>query len=280
VCICERDLPKTEMACLLLHVLIHFPDLIHRWNHVRNFWTFFGERMMGWVIRFIKNKDLATENILHSYCRQSVLGKVPPQVKKIILRRCNRSDVKLAAKSWFTSCDDALQEKGSLPGSHLVEIKRTRRNTQALPKLPRKLQRVIKRWGKQTGTNLPLPISNTKVHVMTGGVKINGRKFGYGMHCAYDQKNLAGINVGTIIAFYCCYVDSDPVTFAHIYVHQVVSQIENVYTINKRKDKKFIHVESIRDVICIAPHWNRHNQHCAIPVYSSLYMYEHALPTL
>ena len=40
---CESVLPKSELA-LMLHVLMHVPDIIYRWNAVRNFWCFFGER--------------------------------------------------------------------------------------------------------------------------------------------------------------------------------------------------------------------------------------------
>jgi hypothetical protein len=36
-------LPKTEMA-VMFHVLLHVPDAMYRWNAVRNFWGFFGER--------------------------------------------------------------------------------------------------------------------------------------------------------------------------------------------------------------------------------------------
>lgn len=39
----EKDLPATELM-LLLHELLHMPDAIARWNNLRNFWAFFGER--------------------------------------------------------------------------------------------------------------------------------------------------------------------------------------------------------------------------------------------
>jgi hypothetical protein len=42
-CLMESVLPKTELAPLF-HILMHVPDMIYRWNHVRNFWCFFGER--------------------------------------------------------------------------------------------------------------------------------------------------------------------------------------------------------------------------------------------
>lgn len=76
LCVAESLFPKTEMA-VMFHVLLHIPDGIYRWNNVRNFWSFFGERCMGWLIRFIHNRDLAVENIVTAYTRQSlVLGSL------------------------------------------------------------------------------------------------------------------------------------------------------------------------------------------------------------
>jgi hypothetical protein len=39
----EREFPKTLLV-VCLHNLLHFPDMIGRWNNVRNYWAFFMER--------------------------------------------------------------------------------------------------------------------------------------------------------------------------------------------------------------------------------------------
>jgi hypothetical protein len=39
----ETVLPHTRFT-YLMHVIIHLPQYIKRWNHVRNFWCFFMER--------------------------------------------------------------------------------------------------------------------------------------------------------------------------------------------------------------------------------------------
>lgn len=43
LCHCEAEFPRTEMA-VMFHILMHVPDAIYKWNNVRNFWSFFGER--------------------------------------------------------------------------------------------------------------------------------------------------------------------------------------------------------------------------------------------
>ena len=72
LCNIERIIPATELS-VLLHIMVHVPDMVHRWNSVRNFWCFFGERCMGFFIRFIKNRDLAIENIVSTYTRATLI---------------------------------------------------------------------------------------------------------------------------------------------------------------------------------------------------------------
>ena len=43
LCLCEAELPATELS-VLFHTLCHATDGIYRWNSVRNYWCFFGER--------------------------------------------------------------------------------------------------------------------------------------------------------------------------------------------------------------------------------------------
>ena len=43
LCHAEAYMPRTEMP-VMFHILVHIPDSIYRWNSVRNFWGFFGER--------------------------------------------------------------------------------------------------------------------------------------------------------------------------------------------------------------------------------------------
>ena len=43
LCKVEACMPRTELP-VMFHVLLHVPDAIYRWNSVRNFWAFFGER--------------------------------------------------------------------------------------------------------------------------------------------------------------------------------------------------------------------------------------------
>jgi hypothetical protein len=43
LCVYERGAPLGNLP-RIVHLLIHVPDLIFRWNSVRNMWCFFNER--------------------------------------------------------------------------------------------------------------------------------------------------------------------------------------------------------------------------------------------
>lgn len=43
LCQVETEFPDTELS-VLLHVMLHIPAAIRRWNSVRNFWCFWTER--------------------------------------------------------------------------------------------------------------------------------------------------------------------------------------------------------------------------------------------
>ena len=59
----ELFLPETELS-EHLHDLIHFPDLIFRWNSVRNFWAFFSERLLAAQYTFFLNHIIHIIHIL------------------------------------------------------------------------------------------------------------------------------------------------------------------------------------------------------------------------
>jgi hypothetical protein len=67
LCVLERDFPITELS-IFVHEIVHVPEFIYRWNNVRNYWCFPTERYVGWMKRFVKNRSLSVENMVHSSC--------------------------------------------------------------------------------------------------------------------------------------------------------------------------------------------------------------------
>ena len=82
----EEDVPQTECA-ISMHIIMHLPDSIFRWNAVRNFWAFHSERFVGWLINFIHNRHLASENLVRGYSTSSILGNLPDSVTASVRAR-------------------------------------------------------------------------------------------------------------------------------------------------------------------------------------------------
>lgn len=62
----ETVLPLTRFT-YLLHALIHLPQYIHRWNHVRNFWCFFMERYVLYACVFCTMYAQIVPNVCPMY---------------------------------------------------------------------------------------------------------------------------------------------------------------------------------------------------------------------
>jgi hypothetical protein len=129
---CEGVLPVTELA-IVFHALVHVPDAMYRWNSSRNFWSFFGERMMGYYIRFVHNRDLACENICTAYVRMRFLLDRKPGSIASLLGRLHEANVQLPANSMLQEAAKLRGSRPGLPGEHLVVPVPSRRNTRALP---------------------------------------------------------------------------------------------------------------------------------------------------
>lgn len=57
LCKCEAVFPRTEL-CVMLHLLMHVPDVVYKWNSVSNFWSFFGERYGGMLFNDVTKVGL------------------------------------------------------------------------------------------------------------------------------------------------------------------------------------------------------------------------------
>ena len=123
---CESVLPTTELA-VMFHILLHVPAAIRRWNSVRNFWSFFVERTMGYLIRHINNRDLAAENIMTAYVRlRYLLWRAPASIGPLrerlaAVRFALPPESMVMAATNYTAADVA--------GEFALRVKLSRRNS-------------------------------------------------------------------------------------------------------------------------------------------------------
>ena len=83
-------------------------------------------RCMGFLIRFIHNRDLAAENIMTANCRLRAVLNSPPDVVKSLLHRMQSRGVSVPNNSIMKILADT--KTASRPGNTEVVLVRSRRN--------------------------------------------------------------------------------------------------------------------------------------------------------
>ena len=204
IVLCEIVLPKTELP-VMLHVLLHVPDCMYRWNSVRNFWSFFGERCMGYIIRFIHNRDLAAENIMTAYCRLRLVLDSPPRSISNIMEKFSRIEARLPYDSMLSISRETTRIRAGLPGEYSYSIQASRRciARRAYPDVPTEhkcitvcVKKILLSL-KYTSTYVPK--NDMLCDLLTSGIRINGRLFKQGDHCEYLPRVVQRGNVPGVV---------------------------------------------------------------------------------
>jgi hypothetical protein len=189
LCKVEAAVPKTELA-VMFHIILHVPDCIYRWNSLRNWWNFFGERCMGYFIRFIHNRDLAGENILTAYVRHRVVMGAPAGAVHDLVGRLNRAGFPLPTTSLLLCASQLMRLQTSEPGRYTVAARPSRRNARELKgedkvAFVQRRARSILTQANMVATAAVARSDACTVFAMVKGVQLNGREFAQGDHVEY-----------------------------------------------------------------------------------------------
>ena len=246
-------------------------------------------RVMGWIIRFINNRDLAVENIAVAISRQSLLGHCPPDLLVRMHDRMERAQAagipKLSARSYLVPTSEALAAKGPNAGMFGVSLKPSRRNTKQVP-VTSGLRNAIR-------ANSPRPLSGdvTTVTRYVGGVFINGgNPWKAGQYCEFretasrhrqDQADdESGLKVAQIQAFYVAGRGRNKVIYAR--VQMFTSELRGGQTHLVRGGRaenatyRYICIDSITCRIARCEDWadaaeaNNRNRWCGVRTFTAL----------
>jgi hypothetical protein len=108
---------------------------------------------MGWLVRFVHNRDLAVENIVTAYSQQTVILACPNKGLRETLANMEEAGITLPKRSMFRLASSIEEAKRALPGAYEVDVRESRRNTKVLqghtlPTVTRKaLQSISTRLG-------------------------------------------------------------------------------------------------------------------------------------
>ena len=84
---------------------------------------------MGHYIRFIKNRDLAAENIMRTAVRIQLVLSSPPGCISSLIKRLRLIPIVLPKRSSISLADDLQTIRGNLPGEYALQLRSSRRNT-------------------------------------------------------------------------------------------------------------------------------------------------------
>ena len=292
LCKIEAACPKTEM-CVMLHILLHVPDCIHRWNSVRNWWSFFGERCMGHFIRFIHNRDLAGENIMTAYVRHRLVMSAPPGVVAGLVSRLQAMKLDLPKRSMLLL--ERTRARRNLAGMYTVQLQPSRRNEKPIlgddkRAILTQASTVLRNAGFRLSSAVIVSEACT-VKAMIKGVLINGRSFDQGAHVEYYPRvrrrgNQCGAGgrdgsstsqcLATVNMYYVVRAPRansrgrfDTATIVDITDIPILQRARGMYVVESVRSntrllgfnvgttgRTFVHIDSIAFKIKLVPHWS------------------------
>ena len=124
----SRACMQNVFFCTVVLSCIHLSSLVLSCIHMYTCVC----RCMGWLIRFVHNRDLAVENIATAYARQIVVLSAPVPGIPEFLRRLHTLKLQLPVKSILSLSEEVEEAKHALPGAYEVDIRETTRNVKLL----------------------------------------------------------------------------------------------------------------------------------------------------
>jgi hypothetical protein len=237
---------------------------------------------MGWLVRFVKNRDMAVENMVSCLSRQSALAELPPGVVACIRNRLKASNIKLPPTSLLKEAAETLADRGCVPGSYQVSTQHTRYNSRRLPKPPSQLIVAVRKMCNDLQLNFRT-YDKTFTKKMSAGVKINGRPYDAGSHCEISSPIRRGdseragdastFKVATIHVFYSLHIDDEEIVFMEVSTHTRKDKHKDIHIVKKRPKARtrIYSVDIIRKKLKFVSHWNAEitDLVCAIPMWDA-----------
>ena len=187
---------------------------------------------MGCIIRFIHNRDKATENIVYQCSRASMLGMVPGHVLRSLSNRFSESHAAIHERSILMNADQVINSNQTASaGMFTVGLRPSRRNSTHRVPVRGKLRRQIK--NHLTKTNGPAYPRGERVtvSVMTAGIWINGRQWKQHMYVTYTNSiprvrpesanDPSTYSVGQIISFHVYLPKDLNIVIARVWKYKV-----------------------------------------------------------
>jgi hypothetical protein len=243
-------------------------------------------RVMGWIIRFIHNRDKATQNIVYQCSRAAMLGMIPSDVLEGLCSRFQATGTKIHERSVLMAPRAVMSAKKTADaGMFMVSIQPSRRNTKTNVTAKKRLRNQIRLHLEQTGRPTPARGTPVTVSVMTSGIWLNGRQWKEKMCATYtnaisrqrpDMASVGSIisySVGSIISFHV-YVgpDGKTIVIARVWRYRVHRTWKGMWIVHTEEpeENEYISVDRIVHGLHPIPHWDDSSKWIGIPWWKSI----------
>ena len=258
LCAYEKGAPTTNMP-RIVHLLLHVPDLIFRWNAVRNMWCFFNERFLGWLKGFVHDRAHSTENIVRCYGRVTVIRRAPTDTREALLQRYETSGLSFPATSFLMSVGDRMDKRGSRAGKHEVSVTLSRRNHKRVP-TPETKEPLLWRLLRQ---EFPNKFRSVRIiHFRsTTGLSVNGFPVSKGQWFGFDYDAAPECKVGRVKDAFACTFGSNTHYQCFVYMDtwqgtQKCNLTDFTINFQTRCTTQAIPLKCLSSALWVVSHWN------------------------
>jgi hypothetical protein len=239
---------------------------------------------MGWIIRFIHNRDKATQNIVLQCSRAAMLGLVPTGVLRSLGTRVAATKSKISERSVLMDAMTVMKtdRQKSHAGMFLLSVQKSRRNTTQNVAARGRLRQAIRKHVKRTGGAAPARSVKIMVDVMTSGIWLNGRQWKTEMFCACatpvarNRPDLASdpstFMICSIITFHVYKPDDNPVVMARVWKYKSNGVYKGMYIVHndQPEESEYIALDSIVHGLHPVAHWTDPGLWIGIPWWKAI----------
>jgi len=141
---------------------------------------------MGWLIRYIHNRDLAAENIMTAYVRQRFVMAAPAEALDSLHAKLEKAGLSLPVRSLLNNVKQIFKKKQCLAGAYKVELNRNARKERVVDLTSSSYAPSMAATTREVTTTYKLgPPRLTTVVALSDNIRINGRPYRQGDYCEF-----------------------------------------------------------------------------------------------
>jgi hypothetical protein len=244
----EEELPAMFFD-ISLHVLIHLPQCIFRWNHVRNFWCFASERFIGVIKQYCNSRNNPHAGMVYGYAQTTFVRRtMDTAVADRIMSRFREKKLTPSQRSASVGFEELILKRGPRPGSAAFvatplkhnSTKATSEIVQRFGEYLREQKRQDSVYARSVRAHKQPPFSQldkAKVRRMIRGVKINGREWKRGDHCLWLDSS-STFCYGVVQEFLNWKEGNGMVWCVRVEVHAIVKEENRVLEVERDSDRE------------------------------------------